>query len=459
MALEDDLKARASALISQQMANWVVEIQRAIQGHQASLVRALDELGEDVARYDEKIDEDQIGAAITEVLQQAGPAAGGGADYAGLKASIADIESGANLSEVLTHLVNEVNARIERAAMFIVKSQNAVGWYASGVENPDAVKTISIPLTADTVFRLVANSRKAERGHISHTPGTAQALPRLGGNPQGLLVVPLILRDKVAAVLYCDSAADEISEADADAAEILVAFAAKVIDVLSAAPRGQGAPGAGTSPGSRAPAPVPASAPPAAAPAAAPPVAPPPAVVPPVAPAPVETPAPPPAAPAPAPGGDAAAQTVMFGTGTMKPQPAPEVARAPTTPPGLVQAPPDVAPPPPAPAAPPAAPEVRAISPEEQKAHDDAKRFARLVVSEIKLYNEAKVTEGRQTRDIYERLKEDIERGRQMYNDRVAAARPRHDGLLPGRARADPGRRRRRRPRPACRAGPASSCS
>jgi hypothetical protein len=60
------------------------------------------------------------------------------------------------------------------------------------------------------------------------------------------------------------------------------------------------------------------------------------------------------------------------------------------------------------------------IAPEDQKAHDDAKRFARLVVSEIKLYNEAKVTEGRKTRDIYERLKEDIERGRQMYHDRVS---------------------------------------
>jgi ribonuclease HI len=59
------------------------------------------------------------------------------------------------------------------------------------------------------------------------------------------------------------------------------------------------------------------------------------------------------------------------------------------------------------------------ISPEEQKAHDDAKRFARLVVSEIKLYNEAKVAEGRRQKDLYERLKEDIERGRQMYQERV----------------------------------------
>jgi len=42
MSLEDDLKARTLALISQQMANWVVEIQRTIAGHQESLVRSLD---------------------------------------------------------------------------------------------------------------------------------------------------------------------------------------------------------------------------------------------------------------------------------------------------------------------------------------------------------------------------------------------------------------------------------
>jgi hypothetical protein len=60
------------------------------------------------------------------------------------------------------------------------------------------------------------------------------------------------------------------------------------------------------------------------------------------------------------------------------------------------------------------------IAPEDQKAHEDAKRFARLVVSEIKLYNEAKVTEGRRQKDLYERLKDDIERGRAMYQERVS---------------------------------------
>jgi hypothetical protein len=379
MALEDDLKARTSALVSQQMANWVVEIQRAIQGHQAALVRALDELGEDVARYDEKIDDGQIGMAIAEVMQQSGGVGGGGPDYSQLKESIANIEKGSNLSEVLTHLVNEANRYVERTAMFIVKAQNAVGWYGAGVDNPEVVKTISIPLTADTAFRLAAGSRRAERGHISQSPGTGQALARLGASPGGFLVVPLILRDKVAAVLYCDTPADEVAPAAAGAAEILVAFAGKVIDVLSGASRtGTTAPSMRSSPPGPAPAPAP---------------------------------APPPAAPSPPPSAAQDAQTVMFGTGTIKPQPPPTVAKPPTSPPVRPAAPP------PAPAKPP----VRAMTPEQQKAHDDARRFARLVVSEIKLYNEAKVAEGRKTKDIYERLKEDIERGRQMYNDRVAA--------------------------------------
>ena len=57
---------------------------------------------------------------------------------------------------------------------------------------------------------------------------------------------------------------------------------------------------------------------------------------------------------------------------------------------------------------------------EEAKKHDEARRFARLLVSEIKLYNEAKVEQGRKSRDLYERLKEDIDRSRQMYDERIS---------------------------------------
>jgi hypothetical protein len=63
--------------------------------------------------------------------------------------------------------------------------------------------------------------------------------------------------------------------------------------------------------------------------------------------------------------------------------------------------------------------EVQPLS-EEEKLHADAKRFARLLASEIKLYNEQRVLEGRENRDIYVRLKRDIDRSREMYEKRVS---------------------------------------
>jgi len=394
MSLEDDLRAKSLALISQQMANWVVSIQRQIAEHQGNLVRTLDELSESVARYDEKINENEIAQAMNEVVSgqpPPAPAPPAGPSFEQLRASLAAIEKGTSLSEVLTYLVNEVALYVERVAMLIIKGSSAIGWYSKGIEPADAIKQINVPLQADTVFRIVSNARHALRGHVTHSPGTAQHLARLGGSPQGILAVPLILRDKAAAVLYCDTRKDEIPAPEAALVETLTLFAGKSIDLLSFVPKSTVSTrtSAGVSPEraaairaggdeirERAGVPT----------ASAPPLAPP----------------PPPAAEP-----DEGASTVMFKAGsfTAPRPPAPPVA------------PPRPAPAPPPPAARPAVP--AAIAPEDQKAHEDAKRFARLVVSEIKLYNEAKVNEGRRHKDIYERLKEDIERGRQMYSDRV----------------------------------------
>jgi hypothetical protein len=79
-------------------------------------------------------------------------------------------------------------------------------------------------------------------------------------------------------------------------------------------------------------------------------------------------------------------------------------------------APAEVAPPPPPPPA--AGFDVSQLSEEEQKVHKDAKRFAKLLVSEIELYNKVKVADGRKNADLYKRLKTDIERSRQTFEKR-----------------------------------------
>ena len=53
---------------------------------------------------------------------------------------------------------------------------------------------------------------------------------------------------------------------------------------------------------------------------------------------------------------------------------------------------------------------------------EGARRYARLLVSEIKLYNESAVRLGRQKRDLGERLRTEISRARHLYEDRVPPA-------------------------------------
>jgi len=387
MSLEEDLKARTLALISQQMANWVVEIQRHITEHQGNLVRTLDELQETVARYDEKIDENEIAASMAEVVANQPPQMSAGPGFDRLKHSMAAVEKGSSLSEVLTYLVNEVSQYVERAAMFIVKGPSAIGWYGKGIEPAELVKQINVPLSAETAFKTVHNSRQPVRALAEETPGTTHAIARLGGSPYGLIAVPLVLRDKLAAILYCDSSRGPVPAPIADLVEILVTFAGKTIDLLSVSPRPAARVITSGSTPERAAA-IRAGGEDVRARAGVPSPAGPRAVA--------------PAHPA---GTDEGSSTVMFNAGSFG---AMRQAAAPSAPAAARPA---------APARPPAP----SLSPEEQKFHDDAKRFARLVVSEIKLYNEAKVNEGRKNKDIYERLKEDIERGRHMYHERVAA--------------------------------------
>ena len=55
----------------------------------------------------------------------------------------------------------------------------------------------------------------------------------------------------------------------------------------------------------------------------------------------------------------------------------------------------------------------------EAQLHSDARRFATLLIAEIKLYNEVEVYEGRQNADLYQRLKKEIDRRRKVYERRA----------------------------------------
>ncbi len=65
-------------------------------------------------------------------------------------------------------------------------------------------------------------------------------------------------------------------------------------------------------------------------------------------------------------------------------------------------------------------PDLATLSQEDQMVHLNAIRFAKLLISEIEIYSKAKVTDGRQYRDLYQHLKSDIERSRKAYENRFS---------------------------------------
>jgi len=62
------------------------------------------------------------------------------------------------------------------------------------------------------------------------------------------------------------------------------------------------------------------------------------------------------------------------------------------------------------------------LSPEEQRQHNDARRVASLLVSELLLYNEEALIQGRKQRDLSRRLAHEIERTRRTYEARVPSS-------------------------------------
>jgi hypothetical protein len=59
---------------------------------------------------------------------------------------------------------------------------------------------------------------------------------------------------------------------------------------------------------------------------------------------------------------------------------------------------------------------------DDQREVESARRYARLLISEIKLYNEAAVEQGRHERDLLARLGPDIDRARRLYEEKIPAS-------------------------------------
>ncbi len=295
-----------------------------------------------------------------------GPSSAASADLA---RTVAEIQLGMSQRDILRALLDGSARYAARVALFIVKGSRASGWQARGFANSDAIKDFALSENSPAVARAIGErvATSASEDSMDERFLKDFGKPATGEGQ----IFPLILKDKVAALVYADGGTGESGAFDIGSIELLMLATGAWLEVTSLRKQTQKEPTAAN----------------------------------------IETASAPPAqmsaAPAPAFNDPFASHAPAFSTGH---------ARAAAASAGESPAPvvgPEVA----AVEAPPA-PSAPSMSPEDQDVHNKAQRFARLLVDEIKLYNQAKVSEGRKNKDLYDRLKETIEKSRSTYQKR-----------------------------------------
>jgi hypothetical protein len=263
--------------------------------------------------------------------------------------AIAKIQEATSQTDILRSLLDGAAHFSSRVALLVVKNENAVGWQARGFDDNNGIKKVSVDTNSGLAGKAMQqkNMVSGPANEFDGKFGSQFGAPK--GN-SGLL--PLLVRDKIPALIYADAGTRNDGESDTAALQLLARTAGIWLEALTLR-KASG---------------VPVVAPPSEGEEVTA----------------VKTPT---------------GMTPAPGISTPAPMAAPDMGSKGTA----------------------AAAAAVEVSAQDEEIHRKARRFAKLLVDEIKLYNQAKVNEGRQNKDLYSRLKEDIEKSRASYDKRYGS--------------------------------------
>jgi hypothetical protein len=264
----------------------------------------------------------EIVRRAVEVVDSLAPAPGSSPSDL-LNAAAAAIHESGSQPDILRHLLEGEARFAGRVALFVVKGAAISGWQGIGFEDNDSIKTLTIQTGSGLAGKAIQGRTPASGSAQEFDAGFVKSMKAPAEGQ--CLVLPLVVKDKVAAVIYADAGTVPGGTLDSSGLQALTRFAAIWLEL--------------------------------------------------------------------------AALRKVGGTSATE-----EVAQQPAV--AMAASAPASAP--------------TSSGSEEDELHKKAKRFAKLLVEEIKLYNQPRVEEGRQHKDLYDRLKVDIEKSRSTYDKRYA---------------------------------------
>ena len=165
----------------------------------------------------------EIVRRAVEVVESLAPAPGASPSDL-LNAAAAAIHESGSQADILRHLLEGEARFAGRVALFVVKGNAISGWQGIGFEDNDAIKTLSIQTGSGLVGKAIQAKNPAAGSPKEFDAGFVNSMKApVDGQ---CLVLPLVVKDKVAAVIYADAGTVPGGTLDSSGLQALTRFAA-----------------------------------------------------------------------------------------------------------------------------------------------------------------------------------------------------------------------------------------
>ncbi len=172
----------------------------------------------------------EIVRRAVEVLELMAPAPGSSPSDL-LNAASATIHDSGTQAEILRHLLEGEARFAGRVALFVVKGATVNGWQGIGFDDNDAIKGLSLNTGSGLVGKAIQGRNPAGGTTQEFDPGFIAAMKAPADDQ--CLVLPLVVKDKVAAVIYADGGTAQGGTLDASGLQALTRFAAVWLELTA----------------------------------------------------------------------------------------------------------------------------------------------------------------------------------------------------------------------------------
>ena len=141
-----------------------------------------------------------------------------------LNAALASIQNSISQSEILRHLLEAIARFASRAALFVVRGGSVTGWQSIGFQDNDSIKQLNLNPANGLAAKAIQGKSPAQ-GLAQEFDSGFEPGPNapVDGN---CVVLPLVVKEKVAAVIYADAGVVADNPMDIAALNIICRFSA-----------------------------------------------------------------------------------------------------------------------------------------------------------------------------------------------------------------------------------------